>query len=306
MSSLQKAVKDYVEMRRILGYKLTKAGTLLPDFVSFLQQQHAPFITIPLALRWAQRNAAAQPAHWANRLTVVRCFARYWSATDPRTQIPPWHLLPHRPSRARPYLYTDSEIRRLLQATRQLGGFRGLTYYCLFGLLSVTGVRISEALNLKLEDVDLGAGLLTIRNAKFGKSRLIPIHGSTQRVLSGYVRCRERNFRGRLSYFLVSSQGNRLDGGVVHRTFHMLSRQIGLRGPTDRHGPRLHDFRHRFAIATLVQWYRSGQDVAQRLPILSTYLGHVHLNDTYWYLTGCPELMGLAVDRLQRRWEGQL
>ena len=303
--NLHKAVKDYVEMRRALGYKLSRAAVLLPQFVDFLQQQGSSVITIPLALQWAQSNKQAQPAGWAQRLTIVRCFARHWSATDPRTQIPPWGLLPHRSKRARPYLYGDEEVQQLLQAARRLDGLRGLTYYCLFGLLCVTGMRLSEALNLRSVDVDLAAGVLTVRGAKFGKSRLVPIHASTQKVFSEYVRYRDRAFARELSFFFVSKRGNRLDGGGVRRTFHALSREIGLRGPTASHGPRLHDFRHRLAVRTLVQWYRSGQDVERRLPVLSTYLGHVHVSDTYWYLTACPELMGLAVKRLERHWEGQ-
>jgi integrase/recombinase XerD len=305
MNPLYKAVKDYVEMRRALGYKLNKAAVLLPNFITFLLQQGSLVITIPLALQWAQNNRRAQPSEWAQRLTIVRCFARYWSATDPRTQIPPWGLLPHRPKRARPYLYSDEEVQRLLQAARHLGGLRGLTYYCLLGLLCVTGMRISEALNLRSVDVDLAAGLLTVRGAKFGKSRLVPIHTSTQKVFSEYVRCRDRAFARELSFFFVSKRGNRLDGAGVRRTFYTLSRQVGLRGLTASHGPRLHDFRHRFSVGTLIKWYRSGQDVERRLPVLSTYLGHVHVSDTYWYLTACPELMGLAVERLERRWEGQ-
>jgi integrase/recombinase XerD len=305
MNRLHKAVKDYVAMRRALGYKLNKAAVLLPTFVTFLQKQGSPVITIPLALQWAQENRRAQPAEWAQRLTIVRGFARHWSATDPQTQIPPWGLLPHRPSRARPYLYSDEEVQRLLQAAQRLGGLRGLTYYCLFGLLCVTGMRISEALNLRSGDVDWAASLLTVRGAKFGKSRLVPIHASTQNVFSQYVRCRDRALGRELSFFFVSQRGNRLDGGQVRRTFYTLSRQVGLRGLTASHGPRLHDFRHRFAVGTLIEWYRSGQNVERRLPVLSTYLGHVHVSDIYWYLTACPELMGLAVERLERRWEGQ-
>jgi len=305
MNSLYKAVKDYIEMRRALGYKMARTAVLLPQFVKFLRQQGSSVITIPLALQWAQNNRQAQPAEWAQRLTIVRCFARHWSATDPRTQIPPWSLLPHRPKRARPYLYSDEEVHRLLEAARGLGGLRGLTYYCFFGLLCVTGMRLGEALNLRPENVDLLAGVLTVRGAKFGKSRLVPIHASTQRVFSEYVRFRDRTFNRQLFYFFVSKRGNRLDGGEVHRTFYKLSRQIGLRGPTDSHGPRLHDFRHRLAVRTLVQWYRSGRDVERRLPVLSTFLGHAHVSDTYWYLTACPELMGLAVKRLEKHWERQ-
>jgi len=305
MKSLRTAVKDYVEMRRSLGFKLKRAAVLLPQFVDFLRQQGSSVMTTRLALQWAQSNSRVQPAEWAQRLTVVRCFARYWSATDPRTEIPPWGLMPYRPKRARPYLYSDEEVRQLLEAAWRLGGLRGLTYYCLFGLLCVTGMRIGEVLNLRSADVDLAAGLLTVRGAKFGKSRLVPIHCSTQKVCSQYVRYRDRAFARELSFFFVSKRGNRLDRAQVCRTFYGLSRQIGLRGPTASYGPRLHDFRHRLAVRTLVQWYRSGQDVERRLPVLSTYLGHAHVGDTYWYLTACPELMGLAVKRLERHWEGQ-
>jgi integrase len=302
MSGFRKGVRDYINLRRSLGYKLQDAAPLLSDFVSFLEDQGADHITIPLALEWAQ-GKSARPAEWARRLTNVRGFARYWSATDPKTQIPPWSLLPHRPRRASPYLYTDKEIGELLQAAKQLRGLLGLTYYCLLGLLSVTGLRISEVLNLKIRDVDLVKGILVIVGSKFGKSRLVPIHASTQKVMVKYARQRDRLFGADLSYFFVSRRGNRLDGGQVRRTFYRLSRKVGLRGPTASHGPRLHDFRHRFAATVLRNWYRSGQEPERRLPILSTYLGHGHVSDTYWYLTICPELMGLVVKRVEKHWE---
>ncbi len=301
MNMLKKAVEDYVSMRRSLGYKLKDAARLLADFVAFYEAQGARHITIPLAVQWARR-ASASPAEWARRLTCVRGFARYWSATDPQTQIPPWSLLPHRPSRARPYLYTDKEIRQLLEAAQRIGGLRGLMYYCLLGLLSVTGLRMGEVLNLKTKDVDLAQGVLVIVG-KFGKTRLVPIQSSTQKVLAKYLRARDRALGGSPAYFFVSQRGNRLDGGQARRTFYRLSRKVGLRGPTASHGPRLHDFRHRFAAQTLLRWYRSGQDVERRMPVLSTYLGHGHVSDTYWYLTICPELMGLVVKRLEKHWE---
>ena len=159
----------------------------------------------------------------------------------------------------------------------------------------------------RLQDIDLKAAVLTIRSAKFGKTRLVPLHASTCMVLADYIARRQRHWAGRAvsSYLFVSSRGNRLDGGDIHRTFYTLSRQIGLRGASDRRGPRLHDMRHRFATNTLVQWYRSGQDPGRRLPLLSTYLGHVHVSDTFWYLSACPELMREAMSRLERCWEGQ-
>jgi integrase len=304
----RKAVEDYVEMRRSLGFKLLDANVSLIKFASFLEQRNAPHITISLAMEWAQQDKMARPAEWAKRLSFVRGFARHWSAHDSQTEVPPNNLLPHRPGRAHPYLYSDDEIRQLLQAARQLPsphGLRGPTYYCLLGLLAVAGLRISEARNLQTADVDLNEGILTIRGAKFGKSRLVPIHPSTRSVLSDYASQRDHFLARPPETFFVSGRGTRLDGGEIRRTFYYLSRQVGLRGARDSHGPRLHDFRHRFAVETLVQWYRSSQDVERLLPILSTYLGHVHVADTYWYLTACPELMGLAVKRFEDYWEKQ-
>jgi integrase len=305
MNTLRESVQDYLAMRHSLGFKLQKAGVGLYDFAAFMEQQHASSITTSLALKWAQK-ATLQPAEWASRLSYVRGFARYRSAIDPRTQVPPNGLLPYRPRRAHPYIYTSDEVRRLLQAALNLSSaavLRPWTYYVLLGLLSVSGLRISEALNLKVADTDLDEGVLAIHDAKFGKSRLVPLHWSTRQVVSDYLTRRDRFLAGRnASYLFITGRGNRLDGGDVHRTFYTLSRQIGLRGPTASHGPRLHDFRHRFAVETLLQWYRSGEDVERRLPILSTYLGHVHPSDTYWYLSLCPELMGLAVKLLEHYW----
>ena len=313
MTTLREAVREYLTLRRSLGFKLHETGKLLSAFVRFLEEHRTTYITTRWALAWAQQPSTVQPAEWAHRLSVVRTFARHRSATDPRTQIPPPGLLPFQPKRARPYLYSEEEIRRLLHAALKLpyrferDKLRPWVYYGLFGLLYVSGLRLGEARNLELQDVDLKAGVLTIRGAKFGKTRLVPLHASTCAVLADYLARRQRRWAGRAvsSYLFVSNWGNRLDGGEIHRTFYALSRQIGLRGPFDSHGPRLHDMRHRFATNTLVQWYRSGQDPERRLPLLSAYLGHVHVSDTFWYLSACPELMREAMSRLERCWEGQ-
>ncbi len=311
MNTLRQDVQEYLRMRRDLGFKLHDAGKGLLDFVTFMEQRHASCITVALALAWAQQPRNVQPSHWARRLSFVRGFARYRSASDPRTEIPSPGLLPFQPQRARPYLYTDREIRELLRAARSMpyryegGALRPWVYYCLFGLLSVTGLRLGEARNLELQDVDLDARVLTIRGTKFGKSRLVPLHASTCKVLRDYIARREYHWAGRpvSSFLFVSSRGNRLDNGNIHRTFCTLSRQTGLRGPHDRRGPRLHDFRHRFATGTLVSWYRSDQNPERLLPLLSAYLGHVHVADTQWYLEGAPELMREAMRRLEYRWE---
>jgi|SRR5262245_29808071 len=309
MKTLRAAVEAYLAMRRGLGFKLLEAGNGLSDFASFLEERGVDYITTSLALEWAQQPSSVLPAEWARRLSYVRGFARYQSAIDSRTEIPPARLLPHRPRRAKPYLYTELEIKNLLNAALNLppvDGLRGWTFYTLLGLLVVSGVRISEAVGLKLEDVDLSASILTVRGSKFGKSRLVPLHDSTRQVLANY-KLRRDDFLTRrpAHYFFISPSGNRLNMSNVHRTFNQLSRQIGIRDPDSSTGPRLHDFRHRFAIETLLRWYRAGEDVERHLPILSAYLGHVNVSDTYWYLTACPELMGLAVERLEHRWEVQ-
>lgn len=307
MTRLRAAIQDYLALRRSLGFTLRRTESGLRDFAAFLEAQGATHITTALAVAWATQRAHHQPAEWASRLTVVRGFARHWHATDPRTEVPPWGLLPYRGRRARPSLYTAEEIQRLLAAARRLppvNGLRGWTYACLVGLLAATGLRRGEALALTPADVDLGEGVLTIRHSKFGKSRLVPLPPSTQQALAQYAAQRDTRLGPvPMRTCLVSDRGRPLEPSTVHRTFCALSRQTGLRGPADRHGPRLHDFRHRFAVETLVQWYRAGEDVERRLPVLSTYLGHVHVSDTYWYLSACPELMGLARERLDRRWE---
>jgi integrase/recombinase XerD len=199
MSTLRQAVQDYIEMRRGLGFKLRETERGLIDFVTFLEANDTPYITTDLALAWAQRPSHAQPAHWATRLGYVRGFARHRAAADPRTQIPPDGLLPFRPKRARPYLYSKEDIQRLLSAALEMPcrythcKLRPWTYYCLFGLLSASGLRLGEARNLKLSDIDFDAAVLTIRGTKFGKSRLVPMHASTSTVLQDYLKRRQQH-----------------------------------------------------------------------------------------------------------------
>lgn len=309
MSLLRNAVEDYLTLRRALGFKLRLQGAALRRFASFLEREGASTITTALALRWAKQLQHVQPAQWATRLSFVRTFARYWSATDPQTEIPPLELLPFRYQRPMPHIYSDDEIQRLLIAAKNLPspiGLRPWTYATLFGLLSVTGLRVGEAIALNREDVDLKQNLLTLRFTKFRKSRLVPIHRSTTHQLRQYVRQRDKvHPNTRTSRFFVSDHGKPLTDCNVRWTFVKISRQTGLREPAHRFGPRLHDLRHRFAVTTFLRWYRMGVDVEQRLPTLSTYLGHAHVTDTYWYLSAVPELLALTKTRLEKRWETQ-
>ena len=252
MNTLREAVHEYLSLRRNLGFKLRQTGNGLLNFVTFMEERQAPFITQALALAWAQQPVNVLPTRWAARLTYVRVFARFRKATDPRTEIPSPELLPHKPKQAKPYLYSDDEICSLLQAALDMpyrykqGALLPWTYYCLFGLLSVTGLRLGEALNLTLADVDLDAALLTVRRAKHERSRLVPLHSSTCEILADYIARRQRHWHGRSvsSWLFVSSRGNQHDSRTVQRTFSALSRQIGLRGAEDSHGPRPHDLRN--------------------------------------------------------------
>jgi integrase len=308
MNSLREALQEYVDLRRGLGYKMRDEGQLLPRFVSFMEEHCAVHISVRLALEWAQ-SASVQPAEWARRLCFVRGFARHRSATDSLTEVPPLGLLPHRSKHAKPHLYTEDEIRRLLDAALGLPvawpstSLRPWVFHGLLGLLSVTGMRLSEALNLELADVDLEHAVLTIRGAKFGQWRLVPIHPSTCVVLADYIERRGKFFCHPVStHLFVSRRGTRLDTGPVHRAFYRLSRSIGLRAVGSSKGPRLHDFRHRFALQTLIRWYQSGRDPEREMPLLSNYLGHVCIAGTYWYLSSNPELMAQAMVRMEQRW----
>ncbi|MDH3643807.1 MAG: tyrosine-type recombinase/integrase [Gammaproteobacteria bacterium] len=309
MNRLQSMLDDYLTMRRALGHKLVLSGRLLQRFVAFAEHAGADVITTELALNWAMQPVEAQPAQWANRLGMVRRFARYCSAIDPRTIVPAPDLLPHRYRRPAPYIYRDDQIIHLLQAAQRLPsatGLRSHTYATLFGLYAATGMRCSEPLQLDRDDVDLVQGVLTVRGAKFGKSRYVPLHPSSQRALQDYTVHRDRLCRvpGSPSFFL-SERGIRLTEWAVRWTFVKLSQEIGLRRPDDSRGPRLHDLRHRLAITTLLNWYRQDVDVEQRLPELATYLGHAHVTDTYWYLTATPELLHHALQRVERSERGQ-
>ncbi len=305
MSPLRDALARYVNMRRGFGYKLRKQEPLLMDFVAFMEARTATIITNKLVLEWTTRTAG--PVSWPTRLATVRSFARHLSCTEPRTQIPPTGILA-KPQRRAPHIYTEQELDRLLEAMLALPPAKRLrrwTYYCLFGLLSVTGLRISEALGLKRDDVDLEAGILTIRETKFGKSRFVPIHPTTNAVLTDYSARRDaRQCRCTGPYFFTGEHGGALHYQNVHLVFCDLSRQLGLRPPTGGDAPRIHDLRHSYAVGTLLRWYRAGEDVERLLPVLSTYLGHSHTRDTYWYLSACPELMEHAARRLETRWEG--
>lgn len=309
MNTLRDAVEEYVTIRRGLGTELRLSAAALRRFIEFLEHEGSDFVTTELALRWAQQPVRCLPATWADRLDVVRRFATWRSAVDPRTEIPPRRLLPHRRRRNAPYIYTDEEIEQLMAEASRLPsptGLRALTYATLFGLLAATGLRPGEAIALEVADVDLLGGVLAVRKTKFGKSRFVPVHDSTRAALADYSEQRDRICRRRLTKaFFISERGTQLYHEIAAYTFAKVSRAIGLRAPTSGRrkgcGPRLMDLRHRFATRKLIDWYRAGLDVEREMPKLATYLGHVHVRHTYWYIEAVPELLQLATERFSEQ-----
>jgi integrase len=300
MTALHNELDRYLTIRRAVGFKLARAELLLRDFCCYLDAIGADTITTENAFAWASLPPNGSSSWWGHRLSVVRAFARHLHAIDPAHEVPPTGLVPARSHRAVPYLYSDADITALMTAARQLRSpLRAVTFETVIGLLAVSGLRIGEALRLDRDDVDLDDGVLRIRNTKFNKSREVPMHPSSVAALSAYAGRRDDLCpRPRDPSFFVSNAGTR----VLYCNFHLgwldLVRQAGLEPRSAARRPRPHDLRHSFAVRTLLGWYRDGVDVGAHMPLLSTYLGHVHPANTYWYLSAAPELLGLVAARL--------
>jgi integrase/recombinase XerD len=300
--TLQDAAKDYLALRRSFGYRLRGHDRPLADFVHHLDQAGLDRVTVESAMAWAVEPAVSSLRH-AQRLSIARGFATYLHALDPRCEVPPKGLLPEGRRRVPPHIYTADEIAELMAQSRRLQPpLRSATLETVIGLLVVTGMRSGEAVRLNRGDVDLVAGRVSIIATKFNKSRELALHPTTVQALEGYGRLRDRRWpRPATMGFFVSSTGRRLSQGTLEQTFAQLVRRAGLEPPSGSRArrPRLHDARHSFAVATLIRWYRTGQDVQALLPALSAQLGHVDPASTYWYLTAVPELLALASERVQ-------
>lgn len=302
MSTLAEHANNYLTVRRALGFKLVGEGQLLAEFVACAEVAGQRTITTQFAIEWARRPASGSPNYLSRRLRAVRAFARYLHALDPACEIPPIELLPASKHRPAPYLYRDEEIIALMTAAGGLRPpLRAATFRTLFGLLGCTGLRIGEAIRLDREDFDPTPGLLTVRDSKFGKSREVLLHPSAVRALDDYGEIRDRLCpHPKERSFFITTRGTRLCQPTIYVPFRALLDQVGVKHPSSTRHVRVHDLRHSFAVKTLLGWYRDGGDVASRMPLLSTYLGHVDPAATYWYLSAAPELLHLAAERLEQ------
>jgi integrase/recombinase XerD len=307
MKSLQERVDAYLRLRRALGYKLERHGRLLPQLVAYHEAAGASTIKRELAISWARLPSGAHPRYWAARLAIARGFAAYLKTLDPATEVPPAGVFGARYLRPTPHLWSDEDIRRVLEAARALRPpLKAASYEALFGLLAVTGMRVGEAVALEPGDVDLEGALITIREhtAKLERARLVPLHATTVAALERYVAARRRLCpRPRANAFFVSAAGTRIDRSAVSKTLRGITTALGLR--TEAVRPRAHDLRHSFAVSTLVGWQRAGVRIDEQIAALSAYLGHASPADTYWYLSATPELMGAAAERLELRLGGR-
>jgi integrase len=305
----QAKVDAYVAERRRAGFKLLIAAGQLANFAQFAQL-NAPRgpLTVELASRWALASRYSARLTAARRIEVLRGFAQYSRMSDPATQIPSRHLFGPAHRRLTPHIYTDQEIRSLLHAAAHLsppGGLRAASCITLFGLIAATGLRISEATGLARSDVDLNQRLLLIQQSKFGKDRWVPLHPTAVQALRYYVKRREGEPCIRFcKAFFIDDQGLALSARRVRYAFGRIRQTLGWRARGGHSAPRIQDLRHRFICHRLQRWYAEGKDIDQHILSLSTFVGHVKVTDTYWYVTATPELMAAAARRYHRRVAG--
>jgi integrase/recombinase XerD len=300
MTGLRGQVRDYLALRRAMGFKMEKYGALLDSLAGYLEGEGLPTVTVSAAVAWAMLPQDAHPNRWKQRLDAARGFARYLAASDPEAEVPPLGMLAARPNRHQPYIFTSEEIAALIAAAgRHRWHLPAVTYPALFGLIAATGIRVGEAVRLDDADADLDEGMITIRDSKYGKSRRIPVDATVTAALGDYLgRRRALRPAPNAPALFLSAYGTRLITHHANTEFRRITAATGI-GANAVNPPRVHDLRHTMAVRTLAGWYRDGGDAAARMPLLSAYLGHVSPVSTFWYLHAVPELLALAAQRLE-------
>lgn len=302
-ATLQDAVQRYLLERRQLGFALTAPATELMRFARFADGRGP--LTQELQLEWARQHVRRTSAVTAaRRLEILRPFAAYYRQFEVNTEVPPTGALGRGHRRLAPHIYTDEEILALLERADCLmpsGGMRPLMYRTLFGLIAAAGLRLSEALKLRVGDVDLNGATIIVQQTKFHKSRCLPIHASVVQALAEYRRVHDRHADpGMSAPFFVSRTGGFLPKRTVENVFERMRSRLRWRARGDHANPRIHDLRHTFAVRRVQRWHESGVSIDHAMFWLCTYLGHAKITDTYWYLTGVPELMDIVGAKFER------
>ena len=300
MNKLSDGFEQYISLRRAYGLKFKDQAVTLRQFAAFCAKNKHRVVTVATVLEWIQTCPILTSQSTSRRIQLIRGFASFWKAYDPKTEIPPRDLCRVSGRRSKPYIFSQAEITKIMKACRGLGAepgqtnpIRCQTFFTMFGLIASAGLRRSEAYNLKRSDVDLDKGTLLIEMTKFRKSRLIPIHRSVLTKLRSYARFRDRVISSpQCDRFFIMNRGQAVDQDSIFYAFVHACQRAGIRPTTQGAGfPRLHDLRHTFVVGVILRWLREGKDVHSLMPALSTYLGHAQPSDTYWYLSGVPELL---------------
>ena len=309
MKSIKHGIEEYIQLKRAYGLKFQAGATTLLNFASFCSKNKYKNVTVAIILEWIQTYPNASRENVARKIMTLRGFTSYWKAFDCKTELPPKELSHYQSNRGNPHIYSPHEIDKLLRACKKLGAepgqtnpIRPETFQTMFGLIASCGLRRNEAINLTRKDVDFKNGTILIEMTKFRKSRIIPIHPTTLKKMKAYASLRDRAIKKTIcDNFFIMNRGQAVDGDSIYYAFVRSCKMANLRPDITGSGyPRIHDLRHTFVVRVILDWLNANKDVHTLMPALSTYVGHAGPSDTYWYLTGVPELMRFGLHKEQR------
>ena len=306
--SVFKGIEDYIQLRRSFGFSYEQGAVNLRSLSSFLKRQRKKFINTRTVLDWLESHPQASSMQQSTRLSHANAFALYWKAFESKTEIPDRDICNHPPRRARPYIYSALECKKILKGCFQMSIPTGVpsklyarAYYALYGLIMTTGLRRWEAVNLRREHIDLQKATLFVEITKFRKSRMIPLDFTTVLQLQAYAKIRDKLVaHPKTDHFFLSSPTRAISDDMIYYRFVRICHEAGIKPSVQGKGPRLHDLRHTFAVRVIQRWLREGKNIHELMPLLSTYMGHDHPSDTYWYLTGIPEILKYGLHKDQR------
>ena len=309
MKTIKNGIEEYIQLKRAYGLKFQAGAATLMSFSQFCSKNKHKHITVAIILDWIQTFPNASRENIARKMMTLRGFCSYWKAFDNKTELPPKELTYYQSNRGNPHIYSFHEIERLLKACKKLGAERGQsnpirpqTFQAMFGLIASCGLRRNEAINLKRKDIDFQSGTILIEMTKFRKSRKVPVHPTTLKKLKKYASIRDKAIKEpKCDNFFIMNRGQAVDGDSIYYAFVHSCKIANIRPDITGAGfPRIHDLRHTFVVRVILKWLKANKDIHTLMPALSTYIGHAEPSDTYWYLTGVPELMRFGLHKEQR------